>query len=85
MLFFTDIDTAAVIGSDAAVVMQSPWKKENNRISGKFIKPGETVCIASVSELRAIGDCEASLMLETSGYKVYKITSVQGEYTVEAE
>ena len=83
MLFFTDIDTAAVIGSDAAVVMQSPWKKENNRISGKFIKPGETVCIASVSELCAIGDCEASLMLETSGYKVYKVTGSRGEYTVE--
>ena len=83
VFYFTDRNTSAVVGSDTSVVMQSVWKKDNNRISGTFLKAGETVFIASQTPLDAVGDCEIAVAFEKQGYTVYRITSSGEGYTVE--
>jgi hypothetical protein len=81
VLFFTDMDDAAVVGSDAALVMQSPWTKEDGRIVGQTIKGDETVYVASRTALTAT-DGEIAAVTEQDGYTVYRVTSANGDYTL---
>ncbi|MBQ4064619.1 MAG: alpha-galactosidase [Clostridia bacterium] len=81
VFFFTDLADAAVIGSDASIVMQSPWTKEDGRIVGQTIKGDETVYVASRTALTAT-DGEIAAVTETDGYTVYRVTSANGDYTL---
>lgn len=85
VLYFTDKEDTAVIGSDASVVMQTPWRKKGSRIEGEFIKAGEAVYVVSCSPL-VVGDgCKASVHLEKDGYTVYKVTSTSEKYALETK
>ena len=81
VLYFTDLDDVAVVGSDASVVMQTPWAKDGKRIIGKMIKADETIFVASRTPIQAI-DCEASASFEANEYTVYQVTSKHGSYTL---
>ena len=82
VLYFTDKSSTAIIGSDASVMMQTPWSKDGKRIEGKFIKPGETVFVASNTALRAL-DCKAVAMHMANEYTVYRVTSENGNFALE--
>ncbi len=79
VLYFTDRDDLAVVGSDASVVMQTPWTKQGGRLVGTPIKSGETVYVAARTPLKAKA---ASLVLEKNEYRIYKVIT-DGEYTLE--
>ncbi len=81
VLYFTDMADTAVVGSDASVVMQSPWTKDGNAITGKTIKKDETVYVASRSALTSVA-CEITAIAEKGGYAVYKINAANGTYTL---
>ena len=81
VLYFTDLNNIAVIGSDASVVMQTPWIKDGTLIKGKLIKEDEKVFVASQHPIRSI-DCEATAAFEANGFTVYQITSQNESYTL---
>ena len=82
VLYFTDEVSMAVIGSDACVVMQTPWSKDGKRIAGKLVKPSEAVFVASNTALRAT-DCQAEATCKVNEYTVYRVTSENENFVLE--
>ena len=82
VLHFTPLDSTAVIGSDACIVMQSPWRKEENAISGTCTKLQETLYVASCRTLTAADGCVVSAIATDGDYTVYSVTAENGNYTL---
>ena len=82
VFYFTDISDAAVVGSDASVMMQSEWKCENGRIIGKRLKKGEAVFAAVRGTVSDAVGCTVSAIAENCGCTVYQVICEDGGYSL---
>ena len=82
VLYLTELDSFAVVGSDASVMMQSRWERCGSLIQGERLKEGEALFVATASPLADAHHADASVFLEKDGYTVYKILPTSEEYTL---
>lgn len=82
VLCFTSVDRFALVGSDASLVMQSEWTREDSKLVGKRLKTDEKVYVASASTPVNAENCGFSAIAEKGGYTLYEITPTEEEYTL---
>lgn len=83
VLYFTDRKETAVVGSDASVVMQSAWAETGGRVTGKRLKTGEKLFVASTKPLTANGSLTA--LATKDGYTVYEFIPAGEDYSLETK
>ena len=82
VLYFTDMEDMAVVGSDASVIMQSVWEQEGDCITGQCIKEDEIVYVASRYPLNAMDGATATVVAQKCDYTVYKVVSKKGTFAL---
>ena len=96
MLYFTPLADAAIVGSDASVMMQSEWNAEGNEIIGRRLKDGERSFAAVRAKWQKEGDgltalsgvvsyagCSCGELGEEDGYRLYEVRPTEDEYKIE--
>lgn len=84
VFYFTDPADTAVVGSDASVVMQSEWSRDGGVVTGKRLKKGEHVFLASKAAPVAVSGCRAVSVREAGGYRVTEFAVTGEEYSLRA-
>jgi hypothetical protein len=82
VFYFTPVSDAALVGSDACVVMQSEWNADGDMTVGRTLKQGERVFAASKKTLKAASGCDAGALGDKDGFSLYEIRPSANEYTL---
>ncbi len=80
---FTPSAAAAVVGSDASVVMQSKWSLAGKTITGERLKAGETVFVAAKSGIKSAVGCTYKQLCEKDSTLFFAVWVDDDKYSIE--
>lgn len=82
VLYFTPLSDAAIVGSDASVVMQSEWQEDGDVFAGRRLKAGERVFAASRRAFRAAAGCAVKPLFDADAFTLYEVRPASDGYTL---